>query len=68
MLILSVGYSTDKMDSDQKNILKSKLRETQSSVPVFLSDTDLEGHYDKFCKQVSKYYVFYLLDTVSSMI
>ena len=47
----TIGSSTDTMSLEQKNDLTLRLKE-HASVPVFVSDQEMEGHYHQFCKQV----------------
>lgn len=46
------GCSTDHLDDAQKSVLKDRLLQDHSCVPVFVSNSEMEGHYHQFCKQV----------------
>jgi len=48
----TLGNSTQKYNDETKSKIKSKLFDEYDSVPVFLTDDELEGHYNQFCKQV----------------
>jgi trehalose-6-phosphate synthase len=48
----TVGYSTDSMTDEAKEILSKEFMQKHASVPVYITDAELEGHYDQFCKQV----------------
>ena len=43
------GISSDKLHENEKDIIKSKLREEYQCHPVFLSNKDLDGYYEGFC-------------------
>lgn len=43
------GISLDRLNENEKNIIKSKLSQEYQCQPVFLSNKDLEKYYDGFC-------------------
>lgn len=48
----TLGVSTTAWSPDTLNTAKSKLRDEYNCVPVLLTDDEVEGHYNQFCKQV----------------
>ncbi|TPX57884.1 hypothetical protein SpCBS45565_g08129 [Spizellomyces sp. 'palustris'] len=48
----SLGVSTKDWSDDTRTSVRCKLRNEFSSIPVFLADDEVEGHYNQFCKQV----------------
>ncbi|KAI9197114.1 glycosyltransferase family 20-domain-containing protein [Polychytrium aggregatum] len=48
----SLGTSTESYSDDFKSAITQKLTTEYESMPVFLSDEEVEGHYNQFCKQV----------------
>ncbi|KAI9104088.1 glycosyltransferase family 20-domain-containing protein [Phlyctochytrium arcticum] len=48
----TLGVSTQDWSDDMKQSTRSKLKNSYSSAPVFLTDEEVEGHYNQFCKQV----------------
>ncbi|KAJ3285064.1 hypothetical protein HK104_009660 [Borealophlyctis nickersoniae] len=46
------GVSTDAWDQNTKGSVQSRLVEEHDCSAVFLTDDEVEGHYNQFCKQV----------------
>ena len=43
---------TDALTDGQKADIKKLFTAQQRSIPVFISDANLEGHYNRYCKQI----------------
>ncbi|KAF8936933.1 trehalose phosphate synthase subunit [Dissophora ornata] len=48
----TLGMATDTLPDRTRGDIKAELALDHSSVPVFVSDLDFEGHYHQFCKQI----------------
>ncbi|KAJ3017886.1 hypothetical protein HKX48_003301 [Thoreauomyces humboldtii] len=48
----TLGVSTMAWSEDTKQNVRTKLAEERNCVPVYLTDGEVEGHYNQFCKQV----------------
>ncbi|KAJ3039306.1 hypothetical protein HDV00_012298 [Rhizophlyctis rosea] len=48
----SLGESTDSWDEITRARIEARLRMEHDSVPVFVTDDEFDGHYNKFCKQI----------------
>ncbi|KAI8587363.1 glycosyltransferase family 20-domain-containing protein [Geranomyces variabilis] len=48
----SLGVSTKGWSEETKGNVVSKMENERNCVPVFLTDEEVEGHYNQFCKQV----------------
>ena len=48
----TLGMATDTLPERTRGDIKAELALNHSSIPVFVSDLDYEGHYHQFCKQV----------------
>ena len=46
-----LGPETDDISPDMRTAIEAQM-ETRESVPVWVSDADFSGCYDKFCHQV----------------
>jgi trehalose-6-phosphate synthase len=46
------GCSTDHLSDEERNQFSERMIRDHDSVPVFVSDTEMEGHYHQFCKQI----------------
>lgn len=47
-----VGFPTDVLDASKKDAISSKLETEHNALPVFVSDSDLDGHYAHYCKTI----------------
>jgi hypothetical protein len=47
----TLGISTGKMSSAQRQQLTENLKKIEQ-VPVFVTDEEVDGHYNQFCKRV----------------
>ncbi|KAJ2796035.1 Trehalose-6-P synthase/phosphatase complex subunit, partial [Coemansia guatemalensis] len=47
-----LGVSTDGWSNDRKAAVSDKLLDEFETLPVFVTDSEFEGHYARFCKQV----------------
>ncbi|KAG0326717.1 hypothetical protein BGZ99_009115 [Dissophora globulifera] len=48
----TLGMATDTLSDRTRGDIKTELALNYSSIPVFVSDLDFEGHYHQFCKQI----------------
>jgi trehalose-6-phosphate synthase len=48
----TIGSSTDHMTPQDKEMLSDRLLLEHHCLPVFVNQTELDGHYHNFCKQV----------------
>ncbi|KAF9364013.1 hypothetical protein BGX34_002776 [Mortierella sp. NVP85] len=48
----TLGMATDTLPERTRGDIKAELALNHSSIPVFVSDLDYEGHYHQFCKQI----------------
>ncbi|KAI8822643.1 glycosyltransferase family 20-domain-containing protein [Fimicolochytrium jonesii] len=48
----SLGVSTDAWSSDTLAHVRDNMKNEKHCVPVYLTDEEVEGHYNQFCKQV----------------
>ncbi|KAJ3053207.1 hypothetical protein HK097_004803 [Rhizophlyctis rosea] len=48
----TLGESMDNWDEITRARVEARLRMENDSVPVFVSDDEFDGHYNKFCKQI----------------
>ncbi|KAF2014715.1 glycosyltransferase family 20 protein [Aaosphaeria arxii CBS 175.79] len=47
-----VGFPTDVLGDKKKEEIESKLEAEHECLTVFVSDTDLDGHYSHYCKTI----------------
>lgn len=55
MWIGTLGMSTDQLSSQTRGDIRSKMILEYDAYTVMPSDTEFEGHYDRYCKQVRLY-------------
>ncbi|TPX57980.1 hypothetical protein PhCBS80983_g03460 [Powellomyces hirtus] len=48
----TLGVSTERWSEETKYNVRRKMDEERKCVPVYLTDAEVEGHYNQFCKQV----------------
>jgi trehalose 6-phosphate synthase/phosphatase len=48
----SIGFPTDVLDGQKKTDIFEKLESEHDSLTVWLSDSDLDGHYAHYCKTI----------------
>ncbi|KAF9909727.1 hypothetical protein BX616_011074 [Lobosporangium transversale] len=48
----TLGMATDTLNDRTREDIKAELALNHSSVPVFVHDSDFDGHYHQFCKQI----------------
>ncbi|KAF3937619.1 Trehalose-phosphatase [Dactylella cylindrospora] len=48
----TVGMPTDVLSESVKAAIEDKLRDEHESLAVFCKDSDVDGHYNHFCKQI----------------
>ncbi|EWC46257.1 hypothetical protein DRE_04428 [Drechslerella stenobrocha 248] len=48
----TVGMPTDALSENIKAAIEDKLRDEYESLAVFCKDSDFDGHYNHFCKQI----------------
>ncbi|KAK6334100.1 hypothetical protein TWF696_002602 [Orbilia brochopaga] len=48
----TVGMPTDVLSESVKVAIEDKLRDEHDSLAVFCKDSDFDGHYNHFCKQI----------------
>ncbi|KAI8901069.1 glycosyltransferase family 20-domain-containing protein [Globomyces pollinis-pini] len=48
----TLGSNTDELDDIQKRQLENKLTFNHNCYPVYVTQDEVEGHYNQFCKQV----------------
>ncbi|KAK9763176.1 Trehalose-6-P synthase/phosphatase complex subunit [Basidiobolus ranarum] len=48
----TLSTSTEDLSERNRNAIKEELKDKHDCLPVFLSDAEMDGHYNKFCKQV----------------
>lgn len=55
MWIGTLGMSTDQLSNQTRGDIRSKMILEYDAYTVMPSDTEFEGHYDRYCKQVRSY-------------
>lgn len=48
----TVGFPTDSLPESTRDDISSKLESEYDAVSVFVSDSDLDGHYSHYCKTI----------------
>ncbi|ORY05343.1 hypothetical protein K493DRAFT_204613 [Basidiobolus meristosporus CBS 931.73] len=48
----TLSISTEELSERNRHAIKEELKSKYDCHPVFLSDDEMDGHYNKFCKQV----------------
>lgn len=48
----TLGDSTDHLNVKEQGVLSERLQSDHSCHPVFVTQTQIDGHYHQFCKQV----------------
>lgn len=48
----TVGFPTDSLPESTRDDISSKLESEYDEVPVFVTDSDLDGHYSHYCKTI----------------
>lgn len=48
----TLGFPTDSLSESKKDEMYEKLETEFDAVPVFVSDSDLDGHYSHYCKTI----------------
>ncbi|KAJ2614494.1 Trehalose-6-P synthase/phosphatase complex subunit [Coemansia sp. RSA 1365] len=59
-----LGVSTDGWSNERKAAVSDKLLDEFETLPVFVTDSEFEGHYARFCKQVSAFDAFQIYASV----
>ncbi|KAH7132492.1 alpha,alpha-trehalose phosphate synthase-like protein subunit [Dendryphion nanum] len=47
-----IGFPTDVLNKEKKDAIESTLETEHNAIPVFVSDSDLDGHYAHYCKTI----------------
>ncbi|KAI7884621.1 hypothetical protein K492DRAFT_158031 [Lichtheimia hyalospora FSU 10163] len=61
MWIGTLGMSTDQLSNQTRGDIRSKMILEYDAYTVMPSDTEFEGHYDRYCKQVLWPYFHYVV-------
>ncbi|KAJ1984762.1 Trehalose-6-P synthase/phosphatase complex subunit [Dimargaris verticillata] len=51
LFVGTLGVSTDGLEPDARHSLTQQLYTQYDTCPVYVPDSELDGHYNKFCKQ-----------------
>ena len=48
----TLGFATDSLDDSTKDEIQEKLEMEHDAVAVYVNDSDLDGHYEHYCKTI----------------
>ena len=48
----TLGFATDSLDGATKDDIQEKLEMEHNALPVYVSDSDYDGHYEHYCKTI----------------
>ncbi|KAJ1655826.1 Trehalose-6-P synthase/phosphatase complex subunit [Dispira simplex] len=51
LFVGTLGVSTDHVNKPTRHAIASRLHQNYDTFPVFVTDQEMEGHYNQFCKQ-----------------
>ncbi|KAL0087598.1 glycosyltransferase family 20 protein [Phycomyces blakesleeanus] len=57
----TLAMSTDSLSADQRQEITKTLMDDHNCCPVMPTDAEIEGHYDRYCKQVLWPYFHYVV-------
>ena len=52
LFVGTLGFPTDVLDDSKKADIEDRLENEHDAVAVYVADTDLDGHYIRFCKTI----------------